>query len=95
VGACQLHPHIKTNINEEDDIVSNKGLVLFAGAAFGLMGALLVKSGNPGNMGYSAGCFLRDIAGALGWHKTATVQYLRPEILGICIRSLYHCVAER
>jgi uncharacterized protein len=65
--------------------VSNKGLVLFAGAAFGLMGALLVKSGNPGNMGYSAGCFLRDIAGALGWHKTATVQYLRPEILGFVL----------
>jgi hypothetical protein len=43
---------------------------------------LLVKFGNPGNYGFCAACQLRDIAGAVGIHKIATLQYARPEILG-------------
>lgn len=52
------------------------------GIIFGVGAVLLVKFGNPGNYGYYAACHLRDIAGALGIHKVATLQYARPEILG-------------
>lgn len=60
----------------------NLGLILLTGIIFGLGAVLLVKFGNPGNYGYCAACQLRDIAGALGIHKVATLQYARPEILG-------------
>jgi len=43
----------------------------------------LVLCGNPGNMGFCIACFLRDTAGAIGLHRTAPVQYVRPEIIGI------------
>ena len=34
-------------------------------AVIGALAALLVKFGNPGNMGICVACFTRDIAGAL------------------------------
>jgi len=43
----------------------------------------LVLCGNPGNMGLCVACFLRDTAGAVGLHRAAPVQYVRPEIIGI------------
>lgn len=73
--------------------MGKRWFVLGVGGVFGLLGALLVKWGNPGNMGYCAACFLRDVTGALGLHKVATLQYLRPEIpgfiLGAFILALY------
>lgn len=57
-------------------------LMLITGLAFGLGAVLLVQLGNPGNYGFCAACQLRDIAGALGIHSTATLQYARPEVLG-------------
>ena len=59
-----------------------KALIILAGLIMGVLGALLVKWGNPPNMGICVACFIRDIAGALGLHRAAAVQYLRPEILG-------------
>ncbi|MBT9156403.1 MAG: hypothetical protein DDT37_01388 [Firmicutes bacterium] len=59
------------------------GMVILTGAAIGVMSVLLVRVGNPGNMGYCIACFLRDIAGALGFHRAIAVQYLRPEIMGL------------
>lgn len=58
---------------------------IISGGAFGLLAALLVKFGNPGNMGVCAACFLRDTAGALGLHRAAVLQYARPEIMGLVI----------
>ena len=60
-------------------------LVVGAGVVFGVIAALLAKMGNPGNMGVCMACFERDIAGALGLHRAAPVQYLRPEIFGIVL----------
>lgn len=57
-------------------------LMILTGVVFGLGGVLLVKFGNPGNYGFCAACQLRDIAGALSIHQTATLQYARPEVLG-------------
>lgn len=59
--------------------------IIAVGAVIGVLAALLQKLGNPANMGICVACFERDIAGALGWHRAAVVQYLRPEILGFVL----------
>ncbi len=59
--------------------------IIVVGAVIGVLAALLQKWGNPGNMGICVACFERDIAGALGLHRAAVVQYLRPEILGFVL----------
>ena len=64
---------------------SNYKWFIAAGGALGLLGALLVYFGNPGNMGVCAACFLRDTTGALGFHRAAVVQYIRPEIIGLIV----------
>ena len=55
------------------------------GGILGIVAALLVKAGTPGNMGFCVACFIRDIAGAFGLHRAAVVQYLRPEIPGFIL----------
>lgn len=61
------------------------GLILAAGVAVGIAALILTASGNPKNMGFCIACFLRDIAGALGLHSAANVQYIRSEIIGIVV----------
>lgn len=58
---------------------------IISGGILGALAAFLVFSGNPGNMGVCAACFLRDTSGAFGLHRVETLQYLRPEILGLII----------
>jgi len=55
---------------------------IITGVIIGILAPLLVKWGNPGNMGICVACFTRDIAGALGLHHAGVVQYIRPEIIG-------------
>jgi YedE family putative selenium metabolism protein len=55
------------------------------GVVIGGVAVMLTKLGNPANMGLCAACFIRDTAGALGLDNVATVQYLRPEILGFIL----------
>jgi len=62
--------------------------IIVAGAAIGAVAAVLVKLGNPPNMGVCVACFERDIAGALGLHRAAVVQYIRPEIIGLVLGAL-------
>ena len=59
--------------------------IVATGLVFGVLAVLLQQSGNPGNMGICVVCFNRDIAGALGFHRAAVVQYLRPEIMGMVL----------
>ena len=66
--------------------VSRWGIIA-AGAIIGLVAVFLQTSGNPPNMGICVACFERDIAGALGLHRAAVAQYLRPEISGILLGS--------
>lgn len=61
--------------------------IIVAGAAIGLIAPLLQYLGNPANMGVCVACFERDIAGALGLHRAAAVQYIRPEIIGFVLGS--------
>ncbi|MGI5921377.1 MAG: YedE family putative selenium transporter [Syntrophomonadaceae bacterium] len=65
-----------------------KWFILLTGLIIGAIAAVLVKLGNPGNMGFCLACFERDIAGALGLHRAGIVQYMRPEIIGLIIGSL-------
>jgi hypothetical protein len=65
------------------------------GAVVGVLAPVLVFLGNPGNMGICVACFGRDIAGALGLHRAAVVQYLRPEIAGFILGSFISAIAYR
>lgn len=62
--------------------------IIGVGICIGIFAPLLQKWGNPGNMGVCVACFERDIAGALGLHRAAVVQYMRPEIIGFVLGSL-------
>ncbi|MBM4061604.1 MAG: YedE-related selenium metabolism membrane protein [Planctomycetes bacterium] len=66
---------------------------IVTGAAVGVLAPLLVQQGNPGNMGICVACFNRDIAGALGFHRAAAVQYIRPEILAFVFGALAAALA--
>lgn len=67
-------------------LMSRTGPIL-TGVAVGILAPLLTFWGNPGNMGICVACFTRDIAGALGLHRAATVQYVRPELAGFMLGS--------
>ena len=66
---------------------SRRGIIV-VGAIIGGLAPLLQNWGNPANMGICVACFERDIAGALGLHRAAVVQYMRPEIIGFVLGSL-------
>jgi len=66
---------------------SRTGIIL-TGCFIGVFAALLSAWGNPANMGICVACFERDIAGALGLHRAAAVQYVRPEIPGFVLGSM-------
>lgn len=61
-----------------------KGIII-TGGIIGLVSVALVYFGNPANMGFCIACFLRDIAGGIGLHRAAVVQYIRPEIIGLVL----------
>jgi YedE family putative selenium metabolism protein len=70
------------------DFLSSRWGIIFTGIVVGVLAPILVNLGNPGNMGICVACFSRDIAGALGLHRAALVQYIRPEIIGFVLGSL-------
>lgn len=65
------------------------------GGIIGLIAAILMKFGNPGNMGLCIACFYRDIAGALGLHSAPVVQYIRPEIIGLILGAFAISIANK
>jgi hypothetical protein len=69
--------------------------ILLAGIVAGILALVLVKFGNPLNMGFCIACFLRDIAGSLGLHQAVKVQYMRPEILGLALGALAASLLNR
>ncbi len=70
------------------NLLATRWGIILVGAAIGVLAPLLQKLGNPGNMGVCVACFERDIAGAIGLHRAAVVQYMRPEIIGFVLGSL-------
>ena len=75
-------------------LMSRWGPIL-TGLGVGILAPILVKLGNPGNMGICMVCFNRDIAGAIGLHRAGVVQYIRPEIIGGLLGALIAALAFR
>lgn len=77
--------------------MKKKGLILLllCGGVIGLAAIVLMKLGNPPNMGICVACFLRDTAGALGLDSAANVQYIRPEIIGFILGAFVLAVAGK
>lgn len=73
---------------------SKKKLAL-AGVVCGLVAACLAFFGNPANMAFCIACFVRDMAGALGMHQAAPVQYARPEVIGLVLGAFIISVATK
>jgi uncharacterized protein len=67
--------------------LSTRWGIIAVGLFIGIIASLLQYWGNPPNMGICVACFERDIAGALGLHRAAVVQYMRPEIIGFVLGS--------
>lgn len=65
--------------------MKNKVKIIVAGLLIGMIAVILVAQGNPANMGFCIACFIRDTAGAVGLHRADTVQYIRPEIIGLVL----------
>ncbi len=70
-------------------------LPILAGLVTGIAAVVLAWLGNPKNMGFCIACFERDIAGALGLHSAAAVQYFRPEIVGILFGSMLMALCRK
>ena len=68
---------------------------IITGLIIGVLAPVLVKLGNPGNMGICVVCFSRDIAGALALHRAIVVQYIRPEIIGFVLGALIAALSFR
>ena len=77
------------------NVFATKWGIIGVGAFIGILAPLLQKFGNPGNMGICVACFERDIAGAVGLHRAAVVQYMRPEIIGFVLGSLIAAYAYK
>ncbi|MGI6120016.1 MAG: YedE family putative selenium transporter [Desulfosporosinus sp.] len=73
---------------------SKKGII-FTGAVIGILAVLLVRFGNPVNMGICVACFIRDTSGALGLHRADVVQYIRPEIIGIVLGAFFMALGKK
>ena len=80
---------------KENRCLRDHWLILLTGVVVGVAALILTAAGNPKNMGFCIACFERDIAGALGLHSAAKVQYIRPEIIGIVLGSLLAAVAAK
>ena len=69
-------------------------IVVIAGAVVAIAAVVLTLLGNPANMGFCIACFLRDIAGGVGMHSAAKVQYIRPEIIGLVLGAFIMALAK-
>ncbi len=70
---------------EVKNFFATRGGIIFVGLVIGVLASVLQNLGNPPNMGICVACMERDIAGSLGLHRAAVVQYMRPEILGFVL----------
>ncbi len=69
--------------------------IIFVGLIIGILAPFLQYLGNPPNMGICVACMERDIAGAIGLHRAAVVQYMRPEIIGFVLGAFLSALAFR
>ncbi|MGB4667246.1 MAG: YedE family putative selenium transporter, partial [bacterium] len=75
--------------------MKGKAGIILSGALVGLLAVVLVLLGNAGNYGLCIACFIRDTVGALGFHRAAPVQYIRPEVIGIVLGAFIMALAGK
>lgn len=84
---------------KKQNFLKQNWLVILCGLLVGAAAVLLSNwsetAHNPANMGFCIACFLRDIAGSLGLHGAAKVQYFRPEIIGLIIGAFVIAFARK
>lgn len=68
-----------------DSIKKERVVLVVSGILAAIVAVMLASNGNPGNMAICVACFIRDTAGALRLQTTETLQYVRPEIIGIIV----------
>ena len=68
-----------------DSITKDRIVLIVCGIIAAAVAISLAAFGNPGNMAICIACFIRDSAGAMKLQTTETVQYMRPEIIGIIL----------
>lgn len=66
-----------------NSLTKERVVLVVSGVVAAAVAIMLASNGNPGNMAICIACFIRDTAGALKLQTNETVQYLRPEIVGI------------
>jgi len=57
--------------------------VILYSVIIGVTAPVLTRLGNPVDGGISITCFMRDLAGAFGFHQIMEFSYIRPELAGI------------
>ncbi len=91
MGKCK-NESVGGNTNE---FIRFKEKLALAGVVCGIVAACLAALGNPANMAFCIACFIRDTAGALGFHQAEVVQYARPELIGLVIGAFIISVATK
>ncbi|MFQ3567849.1 MAG: YedE family putative selenium transporter [Aggregatilineales bacterium] len=86
--ATHTLPAVPTFTDRVTRFLASRTGIIVTGSLIGLLAAVLQNQGNPPNMGVCMACFERDIAGALGLHRAAPVQYIRPEIIAFVFGSM-------
>lgn len=66
-----------------NSLTKERVVLVVSGIVAAVVAIMLASNGNPGNMAICIACFIRDSAGAMKLQTNETVQYLRPEIIGI------------
>ena len=77
------------------NLADSKKKLALAGVICGIVAACLAYFGNPANMAFCIACFVRDMAGSLGMHSAAVVQYARPEIIGLVLGAFVISIATK
>lgn len=68
-----------------NSLTKERLVLVISGLVAAVVAIMLASNGNPGNMAICIACFIRDSAGAMKLQTNETVQYLRPEIIGIIV----------
>ena len=69
--------------------------IVGGGLAIGVIASMLVFFGNPANMGFCIACFIRDTVGGLGLQRAESVQYIRPELIGLVLGACLLAMVKR
>lgn len=70
-----------------NSLTKERLVLVISGLVAAVVAIMLASNGNPGNMAICIACFIRDSAGAMKLQTNETVQYLRPEIIGIIVSA--------